>query len=163
MKKIFLALVMAGVLLTGCGSSNKEEMTEAVESMENISVADVYDTISALTQTKMVEINDNLFENYFGINSEDFSEYVFAQSEDPTSAETIIIAKAKENVDISGYENNIENVIEQKTAEMNNYNLPEQVKLIENAEMKFNDDSMYIVIADKAEIMAETIEKGLGI
>ncbi len=163
MKKFLLALVMAGIMLTGCGSDNKEEMANVAESMENISVNDIYDIISALSTEKMVKIDDNLIENYYGINVEDFSEYVFAQAESPTSAETIIIAKGKDGVDISSYEENINNVIAQKKDEMTNYNLPDQVKIIEKTEKEFNDNFFYVVISDKSEIMAETIEKGLGI
>lgn len=163
MKKFLFALVITGVLLSGCGSDTKEEMANVAESMESISISDVYGTISALSSENMVMINDNLIENYYGINAEDFSEYVFAQAENPTSAETIIIAKAKDGIDISSYEENIDNILAQKSEEMTNYNLPDQVKLIENVEKKFNDDSFYVVISDKAEIMAETIEKGLDI
>lgn len=163
MKRFLFALLMVGVMLTGCGSDNKEEMEKAADSMRSVSINDVYDTISALSAEKMVMIDDNLIENYYGINTEDLSEYVFAQAENPTSAETIIIAKAKKDVDVSKYEENINNVLTQKTDEMTNYNLPDQVKLIEKTKKKFNDDSFYVVISDKGDIMAETIEKGLDI
>lgn len=163
MKKYILAALLAAIMLTGCGSSNEEAAQEVMESMENENVESIYSTVSALSTESLVKINDSLIENYYGINPEDFSEYVFAQCESPMSAETIIIAKAKDGVDISGYEENIDNIIEQRKGEMTNYNLPDQVVLLENAEKGFSDAGFYLVISEKAETIAETIEKGLGL
>lgn len=41
MKKFLFALVITGVLLSGCGSDTKEEMANVAESMESISISDV--------------------------------------------------------------------------------------------------------------------------
>lgn len=158
MKKLLFAVLMTCVLLVGCGSS-KEEMEKAVA----VNTDDLYTTVSALTETKMVKLNDSLIENYYGIPTADLEEYVFAQSEDPTSAETIIMVRAKDGVDLSKYEENINNVIAQKTDEMNNYNEPEQVELLEKANVKFSENGFYVVVADKSDVIAETIEKGLGL
>lgn len=163
MKKLLFAIIITGIMLTGCGSGNNNEMQQIADEISNVTVNEVYDTISALSSEKMVVLDDSLIENYYGINTSDFSEYIFAQAESPMSAETIIIAKAKEDVDISTYKNNIDNVIEQKIDEMNNYNLPEQAELLDKAEKKFNNNSLYVVISKEAPVMAETIEIGLGI
>ena len=163
MKKLLFAIIITGLILTGCGSGNNDEMQQITDEMSNVTINEVYDTISALSSEKMVVLDDSLIENYYGINASDFSEYVFAQAESPMSAETIIIAKAKDGIDISTYKNNIDNVIEQKTDEMNNYNLPEQAELLSKAEKKFNNNSLYVIISKEAPVMAETIEIGLGI
>ncbi len=163
MKKLLCAVFLVSILLTGCGNDTQKEMTETAQAVENASVEEIYNTISSLSQTKMVVLNDKLIENYYGIQPADFDEYVFAQAENPKSAEMIIIAKAKDGVDISTYMNNINNVLEQKTDEMVNYNEPEQAELIENSKHKFSDKALYIVVSPEADTMAKTIENSLGL
>lgn len=163
MKKLLCAVIMTGVLLTGCGNDTKQEMTDTANAVTLQSVNDIYTTVSALTDSTLVELDDKMIKNYFGIDAADLDDYVFAQSEDPTSAEMIIIAKASADTDISKYETNIENILEQKKSEMTNYNEPEQAKLVEDAEKDFESNTMYVVVAAKADTIAETIENGLGL
>ena len=85
-----------------------------------------------------------------------------AQSDDPTSAAMIIIALPNDGEDISEYEDNIKNILSQKTDEMTNYDQPEQVELLNNAETLFNDKGFYVVVSDNASAIAETISKDLG-
>lgn len=162
MKKLLYVLIMTGLLLTGCGSSAKQEMTDIAANTQNESLLDVYTNISALTDTKMVILDESMIENYYGIQVSDLDEYIFAQAESPTSAEMIIMARAKDGIDISIYKNNIDNVIEQKTDEMKNYNEPDQAELLDNVERKFSDKALYVVVSDKADVMADTIENSLG-
>ena len=49
-----------------------------------------------MSDDSLVEMNDNYISNYYGIDVADLQDYVFAQSDDPTSAETIIIFKCQD-------------------------------------------------------------------
>lgn len=174
MKKFLCTVFMTGILLAGCGSDANNATNDTTESVisefsssdsadDSDSIEDIYAEASALTDTKLVSLDDTLIENYYGVNTDDFDDYVFAQAEDPKSAEMIIIAKAKDGVDISTYKSNIDNIIEQKTGEMTNYNEPEQVELLENAKTEFTDSAMIVVVSDEADTITDTIKEKLGL
>ncbi|MGN1319399.1 MAG: DUF4358 domain-containing protein [Lachnospirales bacterium] len=163
MKKLLFAILTAGVLLTGCGSDTKEEMKQFTSESANESAENLYTALSALSTTNFTKLDDTMIENYYGISVSDLSDYVFAQADDPTSAEMIIIVRGNANSDLTVYKENIENVISQKTDEMTNYNEPEQVELLENAKVRVETNAMYVVVGDNADMMAETIENGLGL
>ena len=163
MKKFICAILMAGVLLCGCSNSSSEDIANTITEGANESVESLYATAEALTDEKMVKLEDSYILNYYGIDTSKFSEYVFAQAESPMSAQTIIIARAKDGEDVSGYKENIENVMEQKVGEMVNYNLPDQVKLIEYAEVRVSQKGICVVISPKAETIAPNIQKGLNL
>lgn len=162
MKKLLWAIFMATILFTGCGSDTKDEMNQAVASAENTDVKTVYDTVSALSSGNLAVLDDNMISNYYGVDTSRLKDYVFAQSDDPTSAAMIIIALPNDGEDVSEYEDNIKNILSQKTDEMTNYDQPEQVELLNNAETLFNDKGFYVVVSDNAAAIAETISKDLG-
>lgn len=155
MKKIIKLFVIAVSLCTfaGCNGSNNSG---------NISVSTVYSGISPMAEGTLVEMNDNYISNYYGIDVADLQEYVFAQSDDPKSAETIIIFKCQDGEKRKLYVQAVENALNQKYDELTNYDLPDEAKLVKQSKIRKSDDLVYLVISDKSKEMNKIIKDSIS-
>lgn len=155
MKKIIKLFVIAVSVCTfaGCNGSNNSS---------NISVSTVYSGISPMAEGTLVEMNDNYISNYYGIDVADLQEYVFAQSDDPKSAETIIIFKCQDGEKRKLYVQAVENALNQKYDELTNYDLPDEAKLVKQSKIKKSDDLVYLVISDKSKEMNKIIKDSIS-
>ena len=153
MKKFvkFFAVVLTMFAFSGCGN-------KAV----NIDVNTVYSGISPMTEVTLVKMNDNYISNYYGINVADLDQYVFAQSEDPKSAETIVIFKCDDNDKRAEYMTAVENAMNQKYDELSNYNLPEEAKLVKDSKVYSEGSIVYLVISDNAKDMNSIIKDSIS-
>ncbi|MDO4301320.1 MAG: DUF4358 domain-containing protein [Clostridia bacterium] len=155
MKKIIKLFVIAVSLCTfaGCNGSNNSS---------NISISTVYSGISPMAEGTLVEMNDNYISNYYGIDVADLQEYVFAQSDDPKSAETIIIFKCQDGEKRKLYVQAVENALNQKYDELTNYDLPDEAKLVKQSKIRKSDDLVYLVISDKSKEMNKIIKDSIS-
>ena len=87
-------------------------------------------------------------------------EYVFSMSEDATSAETIIIMKAKDTASISSLSDCLQVVVDEKKNEMENY-LPEQFDIVEKSSVQIKDNYVWLVISENADAISKIIEDGI--
>lgn len=146
------AVIAVVCALAGCGSNNNNE---------NVNVSTIYSGISPMADGNLVEMNDNYISNYYGINTADLQEYVFAQSDDPKSAETIIIFKCDDKEKRNTYEEAVSNALEQKEQELSNYDLPDEAKLVKDAKIKTSGNLVYVVISDNADSMNKIIKDSI--
>lgn len=152
MIKLF-AIVMAVCSLAGCNNNGNDS---------NISVSMVYSGISPMAESNLVEMNDNYISNYYGIDVADLQEYVFAQSDDPKSAETIIIFKCQDGEKRKLYIEAVENALNQKYDELTNYDLPDEAKLVKQSKIMKSNDLVYLVISDKSKEMNKIIKDSIS-
>ena len=112
MKKLF-AILVCGLMITvsGCGSNKSDnETTQSSQNVESKSVKDIYASVSTMAEGKLTELDPQYLSNYYGIDTADLDEYVFAQSDTPeSSAETIIIIKSADTSKFDSYKTSFEN------------------------------------------------------
>lgn len=165
MKKIFAVLVCGLMIaVSGCGNSNSAsgEGTSNEQAVESKSVKEIYSMVSPMAEGKLSELDDTYVSNYYGIETADLEEYVFAQSDTPeSSAETIIILKASDKSKLKDYKTSFDNFREQKSQELTNYNLPEQAKIVDNSKVVEKGNCMYLVISKNADEIIKTIENNI--
>ena len=164
------AIILSCTLLLGCcsqavpaESTSADTTTVQMEnpSKEAKSIADIYDEIAAnVTLSSPVAMDDDFISNYYGIDASTLEEYVFSMSEDATSAETIIIMKAKDASNISSLSDCLQVVVDEKKNEMENY-LPEQFAIVEKSSVKTKDNYVWLVISENADDINKIIEADL--
>lgn len=154
MKKVINFIVAAGaaLMLSACSGANTT----------NIDVKTVYSGIAPMSGDALVEMKDNYIMNYYGIDVSNLQQYVFAQSEDPKSAETIIVFKCEDKTKRAEYKADVENALNQKYEELSNYNLPDEAKLVKEAEVNSKGDIVYLVISDNAKDMNKIIKDSIS-
>lgn len=154
MKRIIAALAVL-MLFTGCGGGIDESK------IENFDVNTVYENISSMTGEELVVLDDTYISNYYGIDTSDLQGYVFAQSADPNSAETVIIFKCGDEAKRGEYVTAVENAVKQKITELTNYNQPEQAKLAQDSKIQEKGALVYVVISPAAENINKAIDENL--
>ena len=81
-------------------------------------------------------------------------------SEDATSAETIIIMKAKSAETVEELKSCLQVVVDEKKNEMENY-LPEQFAIVEKSTVQVKGQYVWLVISENAGTITEIIEAGI--
>jgi len=170
--KIAIVMVMM-VLLTGCGKAEEtvaeapaaEQQAESASAEADdtaaMTVADIYQKIA-----ESVELyspfcwDDEFISNYYDIDVTALEEYVFSMSEDATSAETIIIMKAKSAETVEELKSCLQVVVDEKKNEMENY-LPEQFAIVEKSAVQVKGQYVWLVISENAGTITEIIEAGI--
>ena len=172
-RKIVACAMVAMLLLAGCGKQEQmvvvdEVVPAKVASVqatpiveEEKSIADIYAEIqNDVTLYSPMEFDDEFLMNYYGIDASLLEEYVFSMSEDATSAETIVVMKAKQQEDVEMLSELMQVVVEEKKNEMENY-LPEQFAIVEKAEVETKGCYLWLVISENEQSIKKMIEDGL--
>ena len=151
------------ITVSGCGSNKSDnETTQSSQNVESKSVKDIYASVSTMAEGKLTELDPQYLSNYYGIDTADLDEYVFAQSDTPeSSAETIIIIKSADTSKFDSYKTSFENYKKQKSQELTNYNLPDQAKLVDKSKVVEKGNYLYLVISKNADEIIDTIEKNI--
>lgn len=152
------------------GESSEAESSEeaAEESSEENAAAEgevtpqsIYEAIGQKVDLpSMIEGDDSFISNYYGINPADLDGYVFASAEDATLADSVIIMKAKSEDAVDNLVASLNTVIEQKSAEMENY-LPEQYDIVAKSSVKTDGTYVYLVISEDADSIESVIQDAL--
>ncbi|MBQ2450898.1 MAG: DUF4358 domain-containing protein [Lachnospiraceae bacterium] len=163
--KKYLLLLTSVVLLTGCTDStpaNTVTTAQTEETVEAKAITEIYEDI-----TKTVTLyspfcwDDEFISNYYGIDVSSLEEYVFSMSEDATSAETIIIMKAKDATSVSSLSDCLQVVVDEKRNEMENY-LPEQFEIVEKSSVQTQNDYVWLVISENADTITKIIKDSIS-
>ena len=152
---ISILLTLAMIFTAGCSGSEDKFNTEGFDAGK------FYDSVSSMTSDQLAVLDDTYISNYYGIDIADLDSYVFAQSEDPNSAETIILFKCGDEAKRGEYIKAVQNAVSQKADELKNYNQPEQAKLVEDCKMGQANDLVYVIISSSADDIYEALEKEL--
>ena len=86
---------------------------------------------------------------------------LLALSEDATSAETVIIMKAKDSATVSALSDCLQLVVDEKKSEMENY-LPEQFDIVVKSSVQTKDNYVWLVISENADAILKIIEDGIS-
>lgn len=165
------AIILTGALLLGgCSQSAPTESTSTETTtviLENDAdkevktIADIYAEIeTSVTLYSPFCWDDEFISNYYGIDVSTLDEYVFSMSEDATSAETIIIMKAKDASNVTALSDCLQVVVDEKKNEMENY-LPEQFEIVEKSSVQTKDNYIWLVISENADAIINIIEDGI--
>lgn len=165
------AIILAGVmLLGGCAETAPTDTTSADSASvqteevkkEAKAIADIYDEITqSVTLYSPFCWDEEFISNYYGIDVTSLEEYVFSMSEDATSAETIIIMKAKDTASVSGLSDCLQMVVDEKKNEMENY-LPEQFEIVAKSSVQTKDNYVWLVISENADAITKIIEDSIS-
>lgn len=165
-------LILAGVmLLGGCSNSTPADtvsttsvttsQTEEV-TKEPKTIAEIYEKITeTVTLYSPFCWDEEFISNYYGIDVTSLEEYVFSMSEDATSAETVIIMKAKDSASISNLSDCLQVVVDEKKNEMENY-LPEQFEIVAKSSVQTKNNYVWLVISENADAITKIIEDSIS-
>lgn len=164
--KYTLVLAIVMLLLCGCAkeapAESAEPATQTAESVKEAKTIDeIYDEITASVELYSPFCwDDEFITNYYGIDITSLEEYVFSMSEEATSAETIIIMKAKDAATVSDLSDCLQMVVDEKKNEMENY-LPEQFDIVAKSSVQTKDNYVWLVISENADAIITIIENSL--
>lgn len=180
-KEKIIWAVIATALLGGCGQADSAEVAPvqsesvvggtaqnaddggkvAEEIAEAKSVEEIYNEIEqGVELISPVPMGDGFITNYYGIEPEKLEEYVFAMSEEATSAETVVIMKVKDAGDVEAMCKALQVVVDEKRSEMQDY-LPEQFEIVDKSSVKSKGNYVYLVISGQADAILQIIEKDI--
>lgn len=181
--KAMAALAVAALLCCGCagkgaetedvqqdaageagqtaGEESPEKAAPEESKEEALSVAEVYEKIGQAVELKSPACMDEEFiSNYYGLDTKILEEYVFSISEDAAQAETVIIMKVEDAGDIEAVKGCLEEVVEEKKGEMEDY-IPEQFAIVEKSEVVTKDNYVWLVISENEDSITSVIENNL--
>lgn len=168
--KRYTMILASMMLLVGCSASAPADsvatktttvQTDTIEK-EAKTISDIYDEITkSVTLYSPFCWDDDFISNYYGIDTTTLEEYIFSMSEDATSAETIIIMKAKDSASIPGLRDCLQTVVDEKKNEMENY-LPEQFEIVEKSSVQTKDNYVWLVISENADAITKIIEDSIS-
>lgn len=169
--KRYLLILAGTMLLCGCGGSTPTENASVVSDTvsqteetvkETKAIADIYDEITnSVTLVSPFCWDEEFITNYYDIDVAELEEYVFSMSEDATSAETVIIMKAKDSADVSDLSDCLQMVVDEKKSEMENY-LPEQFEIVVKSSVQNRDNYVWLVISENADAILKIIEDSIS-
>lgn len=165
-------LMLAGVMLLGGCADSAPADTASTDSTATVqteevkkeakAIADIYDEITkSVTLYSPFCWDEEFISNYYGIDVTSLEEYVFSMSEDATSAETIIIMKAKDSASVAGLSDCLQMVVDEKKNEMENY-LPEQFEIVAKSSVQTKDNYVWLVISENADAITKIIEDSIS-
>lgn len=170
-KAVCACMAAIAALSGGCGQGEAAEEATAIEkrnaadeAIEAASVKPVKEIYAEIERSvelhSPVQMADSFISNYYGIDPEKLEEYVFAMSEEATSAETVVIMKVKDEADVEKISSALQVVVEEKRGEMENY-LPEQFEIVDKSSVKSKGCYVYLVISQSQEAITKIIEEGI--
>lgn len=161
--KRYILIIASAMLLGGCADSTPTSTDSVATSQaESKAITEIYEEITQkVTLYSPFCWDDEFISNYYGIDVSSLEEYVFSMSEDATSAETIIIMKAKDAASISGLSDCLQVVVDEKKNEMENY-LPEQFEIVEKSSIQTKNNYVWLVISENADTITKIIEDSIS-
>lgn len=161
--KKYLMILTSVMLLSGCADSAPAATVQTEEvQKEAKAITDIYDEITkSVTLYSPFCWDEEFISNYYGIDVTGLEEYVFSMSEDATSAETIIIMKAKDSSSVSDISDCLQVVVDEKKNEMENY-LPEQYEIVAKSSVQTKDNYVWLVISENADAITKIIEDSIS-
>ena len=157
------AIERAGTKAGNKGHENANGTKEVQEenAEQSKSVTQIYDEIKALNVLpEMLDMDAEYISNYYDIDAEKLSDYVFATSLASIKVDTVIIASVKDSADLEDIRLKIQNFREAKAAEMKSY-LVDQYDIVEKSDVKTKGNTVYLVISEKSEDIEKIIDSGI--
>ncbi len=134
-----LVMLISTLIFSGCPESKK-----------SASIDEVYAKMESTVELpcEMMKMDDNDFINQFGFNLEDFDRYIFAQGKNTLLAETIVLIKAKDGIDMNQIKGKLEGFASDLEIMFNGY-IPEQGQVAGKRVIAVKGNYAYLLMSSK--------------
>lgn len=143
-------------------NTSDEDVEEAEDNTaEVVALADIYAQIQDEVElVSPMEPGADFIYNFFGIEVSEYEEYVFEMSDDPVSAEAIIMVRTNGSDQTDSAKASLESYLEEKGLELQDY-LPEEYDIVADSEVVIKGDYVYLVVSHNASDITAIIENNL--
>ncbi|MDO5563648.1 MAG: DUF4358 domain-containing protein [Eubacteriales bacterium] len=147
-----LSIFLLCLLLISC---NKKEET-------NITLNEIYNKITKeVALDEAITMPDSYLQNNLGIPTNELKEYIYSISDNPYSAETIIIINTSGYDKVEELKDTLNMVIENIKFEIENYN-KEEYDYVYASKLKQKNDYLYAVLSRNEEEILKIIEDNIN-
>lgn len=156
MKKVLL-IILAVILVFGAASCGKKE-----ESKQHKPFKEIYEEIEKkVSFPDMMNLDAEFIENYYGIDTSKFSDFIFSEATISIQVDTVIMAEVGDPKDLEDMKSKIQFILDSKAAEMENY-LVDKYNTVKKAEVKTKGNIIYLVISEQAADIEKIIEEHIA-
>jgi hypothetical protein len=149
-KTVWLGLLLAALLLSGCGAARK-----------SLDVTAFYEKLSAeFSLPEMMELSEKRMENYYGLNPDACVQMLARLNRDGQSVDEIWLIEAKGDAEAAEILKLAEFRVQQVCKETENYS-PEQYAVAKEAKTVKEGSYVALFISPDAKAMAELFQKSL--
>lgn len=156
MKRAVLIVLSMILVLALFGCKKKEE------SKSQKAFKEIYEEIGKEVELPdMMTLDAEFINNYYGIDADKFTDYLFTEATISIQVDTVIMAEVKEQSDLEDMKTKIQTILDSKANEMKNY-LVDKYETVKKASVKTKGNVIYLVISDNAAAIEEIIEKNIA-
>lgn len=167
MKKIIVILAAAVMLISAasCGKENPENNTNSNVTVSNSQTSktcrEIYNNVTNVVEfPEMVFLQEKSLSNRYGIESNMYTDYVFATAQEATLADTVVIIKTNSQDNKDAVVGKLNAFISQSQETNVDYN-PDQYQIIKDASVKTSGDFVYLVFSKDRETVEQIISEAL--
>lgn len=167
MKKLIAILAAAIMLLTAasCGKENSENNSNSQISVSDSQASktcrEIYDNVTDTVEfPNMVFVQEKSLSNRYGIESNMYTDYVFATAQEATLADTVVIIKTNSQDNKDAVVEKLNAFISQSQETNVDYN-PDQYQIIKDASVKVSGDYVYLVFSKNRSTVEQIISESL--
>ena len=157
MKRVF-ALLLATLLLCGCGAQNGDDT--GVKELPQLNMEDLYTSLN-LAEDTMVAVSESMLLDLYGIESSDVKQLKITQSSDGLRADEVWLIEAVDAAAAAKIENLAKNRIQQKDDESITYS-PEQNAIVKKSYLAVEGNYVFFVCHPEVETLKGVILAALG-
>ncbi len=185
MKKLLAAALLAALCLCGCGDKSTEAPSQSsAQSTAEVSSAQQESAVSAggeenaaessselkgvFAQVKesvelpeMAELNDKLLERYYGLSSDEVSDYAGGVASSGVNQDEVVLIKAADDSQVETIRAALQTRYDSKLAQQENYNADEAEK-IRNCEVAVNGSYVTLIISNDAAAISDIVNSALS-
>lgn len=105
---------------------------------------------ASLDKENLAEQDSQALKRYYGLNSADYKGVMFYSSEFSVSAEEVLMIETKNEKQVQEVRDAVDERIESRKRNFDGY-APEEVQLLDNAQIKVRGNYIFLAVAPKAE------------
>jgi len=161
MKKTVIAILLALLVLTGCGSSG--EPTQTTAAPVSMDLKQVYASVTALeNMPEMLPLDPDMQLNFCGIDSADCAQAVVAICSDGLRADEIWLIEAVDASALERLQELAQNRLTAKAEESITYS-PEQYAVVQKAQVITVDNYLAVFVSPEVDAVAAVFRNAAGI
>ena len=160
MKALF-PLLLCAALLCGCGAQTPAGETAATGHAEPVDMTALYTRLEAMDMPEMVELDEGLRLDLYGIRSEDVKQVKVMICTDGLRADEFWLIEAVDEAAAQKLKGLAENRVKQKDAESITYS-PEQNVIVKKSVVETVGRYVYFICSPDVEAMTDIVRTALG-